>query len=92
VYSSGTLTYLPPHIRRDVFSNYKSFTRPGGLNAFNVFVEKPFLATPPDWGIDEHSYISGELLTYYWDWRSSDSKRGYSIATPAEFPISTPWM
>lgn len=33
-----------------------------------VFVEKPFLATPPDWGIDEHFYISGELLTYYWDW------------------------
>jgi tellurite methyltransferase len=39
VYSSGTLTYLPPHVRRDVFSNYKRFTRPGGLNAFNVFVE-----------------------------------------------------
>ncbi len=68
VYSSGTLTYLPPHVRRDVFSNYKRFTRPGGLNAFNVFVEKPFLATPPDWGINEYFYISGELMTYYWDW------------------------
>ncbi|HHX11166.1 MAG TPA: methyltransferase domain-containing protein [Firmicutes bacterium] len=68
IYSSGTLTYLPQYVRHDVFSNYKHFTRPGGLNAFNVFVEKPFLATPPDWGIDEHFYISGELLTYYWDW------------------------
>lgn len=68
VYSSGTLTYLPQDVRRDAFSNYKSFTRPGGLNAFNVFVEKPFLPTPPDWGTDEHFYISGELLTYYWDW------------------------
>ena len=68
VYSSGTLTYLPQHIRRDVFSNYKSFTRRGGLNVFNMFVEKPFLATPPDWRIDEHFYISGEILTYYWDW------------------------
>lgn len=68
VYSSGTLTYLPQDVRRAVFSNYKRFTRQGGLNAFNVFVEKPFLETPPDWGIDEHFYISGELLTYYWDW------------------------
>lgn len=68
VYSSGTLTYLPPHLRSQVFENYKRFTREGGLNVFNVFVEKPYLSTPHDWGADEYFYRSGELLVAYWDW------------------------
>lgn len=68
VYSSGTLTYLPPERRREAFENYKHHTRPGGLNVFNLFVEKPFLGVPHDWGADEYFYRSGELLTHYWDW------------------------
>ncbi len=40
----------------------------GGLNAFNVFVEKPYLAVSPDWGADERFFRSGELLAHYWDW------------------------
>lgn len=35
VYGSGTVTYLPPHLRAAAFSNYKEWTRPGGVNAFN---------------------------------------------------------
>jgi tellurite methyltransferase len=68
VYSSGTLTFVPPHLRAEVFENYKQHTRVGGLNVFNVFVEKPYLPTPHDWGADEYFYRSGELLAYYWDW------------------------
>lgn len=68
VYSSGTLTYLPPHLRSEAITNYKEFTRPGGYNLFNVFVEKPYIPTPHDWGRDEFFYRSGELLLYYWDW------------------------
>lgn len=68
VYSSGTLTFLPPAARSEAFANYKQWTRPGGIHAFNVFVEKPFLATPPDWGIDEYFYRSGDLMATYWDW------------------------
>ncbi|MFZ5826748.1 MAG: class I SAM-dependent methyltransferase [Bacillota bacterium] len=68
VYSSGTLTYLPPEARRDAFENYKRYTRVGGINVFNVFVEKPFLGVPHDWGADEYFYRSGELLGHYWDW------------------------
>ncbi len=68
VYSSGTLTYLPPHLRDEVFENYKRLTQVGGLNVFNVFVEKPYIPTPHDWGVDEYFYRSGELLAYYWDW------------------------
>ncbi len=68
VYASGTLTYLPPAVRAEVFANYKEWTPRGGLHAFNAFVEKPYLAVPPDWGDDEFFYRSGELLGYYWDW------------------------
>jgi tellurite methyltransferase len=68
VYSSGTLTYISPSLRKEKFENYKKHTNVGGVNAFNVFVEKPFIETPPDWGTDEYFYRSGELLSYYWDW------------------------
>lgn len=68
VYSSGTLTYLPPHLRAAVLENYKRFTPVGGVHLFNVFVEKPYIPTPHDWGVDEHFYRSGELLAQYWDW------------------------
>ena len=68
VYSSGTLTYISPTLRQDKFRNYKEHTNVGGLNVFNVFVEKPFIETAPDWESDEYFYRSGDLLTYYWDW------------------------
>jgi tellurite methyltransferase len=68
VYSSGTLTYLSPSLREEKFKNYKEHTNIGGLNVFNVFVEKPFIETAPDWGTDEYFYRSGDLLNYYWDW------------------------
>lgn len=68
VYSSGTLTFIPPEVRAVVFSNYRDWTRSGGINAFNVFVEKPYLPTPHDWGTDEFFFRSGELLAFYWDW------------------------
>lgn len=68
VYSSGTLTFVRPVRRGEVFAHYKEATRAGGLHAFNVFVEKPYLPTPPDWGLDEHFFRSGELLGFYWDW------------------------
>lgn len=68
VYSSGSLTYIPPHLREEEFENYRQQTNPGGLNAFNAFVVKPFIETPPDWGEDEYFYRSGDLLLLYWDW------------------------
>jgi len=68
VYSSGTLTYISPVLRKEKFMNYKEHTQVGGLNVFNVFVEKPFIETAPDWGTDEYFYRSGDLLTFYWDW------------------------
>jgi len=68
VYSSGTMTFLPPALRPDYFAQLRRLTPAGGIHAMNVFVEKPFLATPPDWDPAESFYRSGELLGYYWDW------------------------
>lgn len=72
VYASGVMTYVPPALRTEVFANYRAFTPVGGIHAFNVFVEKPYIATAPDWGSDEHYYRTGELLAYYWDWEILD--------------------
>jgi tellurite methyltransferase len=66
--SSGTLHYLPPQVQEEVFGNYKQLTRVGGLQVFSVFVKKPFIAPAPNGRPDEHSFRSGELLGYYWDW------------------------
>lgn len=68
VYASGTLTFLAAGRRAEIFRHYKERTRRGGVNAFNAFVEKPYLPVPPDWGEDEHFFRSGELLAFYWDW------------------------
>ncbi len=69
IYSSGALQYIPPHHRAAVLENMKTHTAPGGINILNVFVEKPFLPTPPDWEPHEFFWRSGELFSHYHDWR-----------------------
>ena len=39
------------------------------LNNKHVFVEKPFLEIPPDWDKEEKMWKSGELFTYFADWK-----------------------
>ena len=34
----------------------------------SVIVDKPFLPPAPDLDAGEHSFRSGELTGYYWDW------------------------
>ena len=60
---------IPGSLRQEIFENYKQFTVPGGLNVFSVFVKKPFIAKAPDAEATAHKWGSGELLTYYHDWR-----------------------
>lgn len=68
LFSTGSLHYILPSLRSEVFENYKRFTRPGGLNVFSVFVKKPFIGKAPDGEPTAHKWISGELFTYYHDW------------------------
>ena len=69
LFSTGVLHYIPSALRSEIFENYKSFTSPGGLNVFSVFVKKPFIAKAPDGEATAQTWISGELFTHYHDWR-----------------------
>ena len=68
LYSSGILHYIKPELRNELIENYQQHTNANGINAFNVFVDKPFIAPPPE--NEEHSYFwrSGQLLAYYHEW------------------------
>lgn len=70
IYSSGVIHIIPQELRTEIFQNYKAHTAPGGLNAANVFVQKPYLPVPPDWDGGEHVWKSGELAALYGDWRT----------------------
>jgi len=69
ILANGIFHYLRPALRGEVISNYKEFTRPGGLHAVLVPVHKPFVVTDPEADAEEQSWLSGEILTHYHDWR-----------------------
>lgn len=69
LFSSGVLQYVPPELRKDLLVNYRDNTSPSGLNVFQVFVEKPFVKRAPDAEEAACKWISGEILTYYHDWK-----------------------
>ncbi len=73
VFSSGTLGMIPPRERTSRIEEFKSWTVPGGINALNAFVEKPYLRPPPEMDRGESRYRSGELMGYYWDWHILDA-------------------
>jgi len=68
IYSHGSLQFLPLDQRKNHFEKYKRHTCVGGLNAFLIFVEKPFIKVAPDWEKDEFFYLSDDLTRYYHDW------------------------
>lgn len=72
IFCSGVLNYIPPEKRRNIFDNLKRHTVSGGINALNVFVDKPFLPCLPDKESSENLWLSGELSTLYSDWEIHD--------------------
>jgi tellurite methyltransferase len=68
LYSSGVFGYMKPELRGEILENYKKYTAPGGLNAFQTFVAKPFIKPAPEREKERHYFRSGELFTYYHDW------------------------
>ena len=69
VFSSGALHYIPQALRDEVISNYKRFTTAGGLHAHTIPIHKPFIPKDPQADGREQSWRSGEILTYYYDWK-----------------------
>ena len=88
VFASGTLHYIPKNLRKEIISNYKQFTNPGGAHAFMVPIDKPFILKNPQDDPLEQDWISGEILTYYHDWEivffgeeiQDDGQTGYKWA------------
>ena len=68
IFSTGALHYLPPEVRKIRFRHYRKSTSSGGINAFSVFVRKPFIPRAPDAEGTSHAWRSGELMSYYRDW------------------------
>lgn len=71
IFSSGVLHFLPQTARKELCDSLKSHTTDSGINAMNVFVQKPFINRAPDRTRDEekrHPWHSGELFGYYHDW------------------------
>ncbi|MCR5338786.1 MAG: methyltransferase domain-containing protein [Lachnospiraceae bacterium] len=69
IYSTGTVQYLFEENKKAFFNKIDQMTKTGGIVFFNVFVEKPFLEFPHDWDIEEKMWKSGELFTFFPDWK-----------------------
>lgn len=69
IFSSGALHYIPHNLREEVISKYKQFTSLGGIHAHMVPIYKPFIPTDPEADELEQVWRSGEILTYYHDWK-----------------------
>lgn len=71
IFSSGVLHVLPQAGRKKFCDSLKAHTSDDGINALNVFVQKPFIPCAPDSTGEEknaHPWYSGELFGYYHDW------------------------
>jgi len=68
LFASGALHYIPQYLRKEIISNYKQFTVPGGVHAFMVPIDKPFIPKNPQDDPLEQDWLSGEILTYYHNW------------------------
>ena len=69
VYSTGTVQYLFDQNKKAFFEKIDQITNDDAVVYINVFVEKPFLELPPDWDKEEKMWRSGELFTYFGDWK-----------------------
>ncbi len=72
VFCSGALNNLPRRIRARRFEHFKAKTSPGGINAMNADVPKPYIPTQRT-NPFATPFRSGELLGYYGDWQILDS-------------------
>jgi tellurite methyltransferase len=85
VFCSGALNNLPRRIRATRFEHFKANTAPGGVNAMNADVAKPYIP-PQTTNPFASPFRSGELLGYYWDWQVLDSGQVEFISDASGVP------
>lgn len=69
IFSSGVFHMIRPEARKEIIDDLKEHTNQGGIHAINVFVDKPFIAAPPDKDANWFRWNSGELFMSYHDWK-----------------------
>lgn len=76
IFSSGVFQVVPHTERKKLCDSLKMHTAAHGINALNVFVQKPFIAPAPDRMKEEENrtWYSGELFGYYHDWLFHDCR------------------
>jgi tellurite methyltransferase len=85
VFCSGALNNVPRRIRAARFEHFKAKTAPGGINAMNADVPKPYIP-PQTTNPFASPFRSGELLGYYWDWEILDSGQVEFISSASGIP------
>ena len=85
VFCSGALNNLPRRLRARRFEHFKAMTAPGGINAMNADVPKPYIP-PQTTNPFASPFRSGELLGYYWDWQILDSRQVEFLSTASGVP------
>jgi tellurite methyltransferase len=85
VFCSGALNNLPRRIRASRFEHFKANTVPGGINAMNADVPKPYIR-PHSMNPFATPFRSGELLGYYWDWQILESGQVEFISNAGGVP------
>jgi len=85
VFSSGVLNNIPRRMRAARFEHFKANTKPGGINAMNADVPKPYIP-PQTTNPFASPFRSGELLGYYWDWEILDSGQVEFVSSSSGIP------
>ena len=71
IYCSGVLYDIKEKKRKNLIESLKECTVKNGINAMNVFVDKPFMPPLPEYerlGYTAEPWYSGQLTTFYHDW------------------------
>lgn len=67
IYSSRVFQNITSERHTELISHYQEHTSNNGVNAFDVFVSKPFVDTAPDSEPNVSLWKTGEVYTFYND-------------------------
>ena len=72
IYSNGAFHCIKPDLREEIICNFKAHVNKNGITAIQAFVKKPFIPAPPEQEEYFYPLKSGQLFTYFHDWKIED--------------------
>lgn len=73
IFSTGALYYIDKPLRSEVMNNYKAQTAIGGIHVLSVLINDPSIEPASDAEPSAHLWASGELESFYQDWKIEHS-------------------